>query len=129
MQADTIVRRYPSMRVASLRLHWSVPEREYASREDSAQRRGDLWGWVHQDAAADAFLLAVTKDDGWTGHEAFFISAPDTAQNNDTRELHELYWAHVPVKEGKSLEGKVSFFDCSKAEKLLGWKHKVPLKN
>lgn len=126
LQSQTIVRRYPDMRIASLRLHYTIPNREFAMREDSWRQRGDLWGWVQQDSAADAFLRAITAEEGaWSGHEAFFIVAPDTLRNQDSRELHELYWAHVPVKEGKSLEGQVSFYDCSKAERLLGWKHKA----
>ena len=115
------------MRIASLRLHWSIPYREYATREDSSRQRNDLWGWVHQDAGAKAFLLAITNEDGkWSGHEPFFIAAPDTTQNRDTQVLRELYWAHVPLKEGKSLTGRMSFFDCTKAERLLGWRHEVP---
>ena len=125
------------MRVASLRLSWSLPTREDALRDDPARRKNDLWGYVQEDSGADAFLRAVTasggggegagKDPkGWSGHEAFFITGPDTASEVPTMELYERYWAGVPIKEGKTLEGRAGFFDCSKAERLLGWVHRNP---
>ncbi|KAI8980056.1 NAD(P)-binding protein [Trametes punicea] len=125
IQADTIVRRYPSMRVASLRLSWSLPSREDALRDDPERRKNDLWGYVQEDSAAEAFLLAVAGENGrWSGHERFFIVAPDTSANEETVELWQTYWRHVPLKEGKDLSGKKAFFDCSKAERLLGWVHR-----
>lgn len=127
MQADTIVRRYPFMRIASLRLTWSVPSRSDAVRLDSMRRKNDLWGYVQQDAGAEAFLLAITnEDDRWWGHEAFFITAPDTSHEEDSVKLKEEWWKDVPIKEGKDLSGRKSFFDCSKAERLLDWMHRNP---
>ncbi|RDX57040.1 NAD(P)-binding protein, partial [Lentinus brumalis] len=127
LQADTIVRRYPSMRVASLRLSWSVRRREDALRDDPEQRKNDLWGYVQEDAAADAFLLALTDESGrWSGHERFFITAQDVASEVASRELWERYWKDVPIKEGKDLSGHKGFFDCSRAERLLGWTHRNP---
>ena len=128
MQADTIVRRFPSMRIASLRPSWSVPSRNDAVRLDSMRRKNDLWGYVQQDACADAFLLAITNENGkWSGHEAFFIAAPDTSHEEDSEKLKEQWWKDVPLKEGKDLSGRKSFFDCSKAERLLEWTHNVPV--
>lgn len=63
LQADTIVRRFPGTRIASLRLHWAIQTREFAMREDASWRSTDLWGYVQQDSAAEAFLLAVTVPD------------------------------------------------------------------
>ncbi|KAI0368798.1 NAD(P)-binding protein [Pilatotrama ljubarskyi] len=127
IKADTIVRRYPSMRVASLRLSWSLPSREDALRDDPTRRKNDLWGYVQEDSAAEAFLLAVAGENGkWSGHERFFIVAPDTSANEETVELWQTYWRHVPLKEEKDLSGRKGFFDCSKAERLLGWVHKNP---
>lgn len=127
LQADTIVRRFPFMRVASLRLSWSLTSREDALRDDPMRRRSDLWGYVQEDSAAEAFLLALADGNAkWSGHERFFIVAPDTSANEDSEELWQTYWRHVPLKEGKDLSGKKGFFDCSKAERLLGWVHKNP---
>ena len=121
------MRRYPSMRVASLRLSWSLARREDALRDDSLRRKNDLWGYVQEDSGAEAFLLAVTDEGGkWGGHEAFFITAPDTASDVPSMELWERYWREVPIKEGKDLSGTKGFFDCSKAERLLGWVHRNP---
>ncbi|PIL35400.1 hypothetical protein GSI_02126 [Ganoderma sinense ZZ0214-1] len=128
LQADAIVRRHPSMRVASLRLSWSVPSREAATRGDSERRKNDLWGYVQHESGAEAFLLAVPAGESgkWSGHERFFITAPDTASDVPTMELYERYWKDVPIKEGKDLSGHKGFFDCSKAERLLGWVHRNP---
>jgi len=123
-QADTIVRRYPSMRVASIRIHWSVPTRIQAYRKDVFGNRGDLWGYVQMDSAADAFLRAVTVEKSrWIGHETFFIVAPQLAADEDWLELKGKYFPDTPMKPGcveSSMEG---FYDCSKAERLLGWVH------
>lgn len=125
MQADTIVRRYPHMRIASLRPSWSIPSREFARHQDPERRKNDLWGYVHEQSCADAFLRAVTVEDGaWTGHEAFFVVAPETTEDDDLMALYERFWKHVPINEGKDI--RRGFFDCSKAERLLGWVHRTP---
>ena len=113
------------MRIASLRPSWSIPDRAYANQQDPNRRKNDLWGWVQQDSCADAFVRAVMIADGaWTGHEAFFIAAPDLTEDAELQALYEKYWRHVPIKEGKDLSK--GFFDCSKAERVLGWVHQVP---
>jgi len=130
MQADTIVRRFPTLRIASLRIHWSVPDRAkvVALRAGNPSRaRNDLWGYVQEDSAAEAFLLAVAGENGkWSGHERFFIAAPDTTYEGDIAELRKQFWGDVPLREGKDISGRMGFFDCSKAERLLDWKHKNP---
>jgi len=125
LQADTIVRRYPSMRIATLRLHWSLPNRSLARHDDPTRRSKDLWGYVQEDSAADAFLLALSGEGGkWSGHEAFFITAPVVASDEDTKELRRVFWPDVPITAGKDVSGRTGFFDCGKAERLLGWVHK-----
>ncbi|KAJ3533038.1 hypothetical protein NM688_g7339 [Phlebia brevispora] len=123
LQANTIVRRYPKTRIASLRLSWSIPNRAYATHLNPERRKNDLWGWIQEDAGAEAFLRAVDLDDNrWAGHEAFFIAAANTTQG-DPMELYHAHWEDVPIKEGKNLDK--GFFDCAKAERLLGWVDKV----
>jgi nucleoside-diphosphate-sugar epimerase len=112
------------MRVASLRLHWSIPNRSAATEAKLSDSVEGLWGYVQQDAAADAFLLALEDSDKWSGHEAFFITAPEMAFGEDSKGLRELYYPDVPVKEDYDVSGRKGFFDCSKAEQLLGWVHK-----
>ncbi|THH21420.1 hypothetical protein EW146_g158 [Bondarzewia mesenterica] len=103
MQADTIVRRFPSMRIASLRLHWCIPTREKALKQDPMRAKNDLWGWVQEDSAAEAFLLALTQDDGrWSGHERFFITAPDRSSlEYNSEELREAFWGGREDKRGE----------------------------
>lgn len=125
LQADTIIRRYPHMRIASLRFSWSVPDRSHAEHPDPEVRKRDLWGYVQEDSVADAFLLAVTDESGrWCGHEAFVITAPSVAAVRDNDILRRTYFPEVPIKENKVTSGEVGFFDCGKAERLLGWVHR-----
>lgn len=120
MQADTIVRRYPNMRIASLRLSWAVPKRAASLAGSGWSRANDLWGYVQEDSAAEAFLLAVIAEEGsWTGHEVFFIAAPHVSSEDDFQTLRKEY-PDVPVKEGQWS----GFFDCRKAERMLGWVHR-----
>ncbi|KAI0687687.1 NAD(P)-binding protein [Cytidiella melzeri] len=125
IQADSIVARHPFMRVASLRPSWVIPTREYATEGDPSteRRKNDLWGWAQEESTAEAFVLAVTTNSGsWLGHEAFFIVAPSVTADEEAEHLRERYWRDVPIKAGKNL--KKGFFDCSKAERLLGWVHR-----
>ncbi|KIJ66745.1 hypothetical protein HYDPIDRAFT_174118 [Hydnomerulius pinastri MD-312] len=128
MQADTIVRRYPNTRIASIRLHWSVPTRRRAYRQNMERARGDLWSYVQEDSAGEAFVRAVTVDgeaNGWErGHEKFFVVAPQLAADEDWLELKEKYFPGVSIREGWVENGAKGFFDCSKAERVLGWVHK-----
>ncbi|KAL1707933.1 hypothetical protein EV121DRAFT_277551 [Schizophyllum commune] len=125
LQGDTIVRRFRDMRVASLRFSWSVRDKPGAHWEPFSRAATDLWGWVHEDAVADAFLLAIDPTNKrWTGHEAFFISAPIISYEDlDSKDLRLEYWPNVPIKEGRDVSGQTGFFDCSKANRLLGWVH------
>lgn len=123
-QGDSIVRRYEQMRIASLRFHWVVPSLElprsvHKQRAENPQPK-HLWAWTHQAAAARACLLGVTAD--FSGHEVFFIIAPNTVADEATSlELAQRFYPQVPVRG--DLSGHRSFFDSSKAERLLGWKH------
>lgn len=94
-------------------------------RSDPERRKNDLWGWVQEEATAEAFLQAVVVENGrWSGHEAFFITAPTTTENEENTALYNKYWGEVPIKHGKDLTK--GFFNCSKAERLLEWRHREP---
>jgi len=122
-QGNSVARRYENMVIASMRFHWVVPSRDTAiqakgySKTDASAK--NLWAYTRSDAAARACLLSLTAD--FRGHEAFYIVAPDTIANGESLELKEKYFPHVPVRG--DLSGHKSFFDCSKAERMLGWKH------
>jgi UDP-glucose 4-epimerase len=121
-QGDAFARRYASMRIASLRFHWMLETRERAeeltrSFEPGAIRH--LWAYTLTRAASRACLLAVTAD--FTGHEVFYIAAPRTAAAQPSRELAAAHYPTTAIRG--DLAGQAGFFDCGKAERLLGWRH------
>lgn len=121
MQADSFVRRYEGMTVASLRFHGATHEPYFGGPYNETGPIGEkaLWGWVSFDACARASLLSLTAD--FTGHEVFYIVAPDTMMTTPSLALAAQLFPEVPVRG--DLSGRNGFFDCRKAERLLGWKH------
>lgn len=120
-QADAFCRRYEGMKIASMRFHWVVVSRDYAGQyfNVSPEPRKNLWAYTLFEAAADACLKSL--DAPFTGHEAFYIVAPDTTNDTPSLELAAQYLPGVPIKG--DLSGNRSFFNSSKAERMLGWKH------
>ncbi len=121
-QADSFVRRYEDMRIASMRFHWVVPERATAAEvytPDGVPGRKQLWAYVRFDAAARACLLSLEPK--FEGHEVFYIVAPDTTVEVPSLELAAKYYPDVAVRG--DLSGHRSFFDSSKAGRILGWTH------
>jgi UDP-glucose 4-epimerase len=122
LQAESIARRYESMSIASMRFHWVVPDRAAAAQRDARANKflaKQLWGYTRFDSAAEACLKSLTA--GFQGAEAFYVIAPDTMTDTPSLELAHEYWPDVPVRG--DLSGRRGFFDCSKAERLLGWTH------
>jgi hypothetical protein len=146
IQADSICRLYDDVRVSSLRFHMTCDEDEAIPRG----QRGDLWSWTSMESAAEACLLGITANEPsfQRGHEAFYIlhdklflgkkswevergvydAAIANGMDPDTvtaQELIDLYYPGTKVKEGWFSEGneRRSFFDNSKAKKMLGWDH------
>ncbi len=122
LQADSIARRYEDMTIASMRFHWVVPDRATAAQYNN--RIGDalakhLWGYTRFDSAARACLASLSAD--YKGHEVFYLIGPNTTTDQPSLELAQRYFPDVPIRG--DLSGNRSFFDCSKAERLLGWKH------
>ena len=122
IQADSFARRYAGLTIASLRFH-GVSEQRPVGGERERQPGGiaakHLWGWVSYDACARASLQALTAD--FTGHEVFFIAAPDTIMEAPSLELAAEHYSSVPIRG--DLSGRTGFFNCAKAERLLGWQH------
>ncbi|HEU0292055.1 MAG TPA: NAD(P)-dependent oxidoreductase [Anaerolineales bacterium] len=122
-QGNSFARRYENLVISSMRFHAVLRDRPAAvnakgySQTDAAVR--NLWGYTRFDAAARACLLALTAN--FTGHEVFYIVAPDTISDTPSLELQQKHFPDVPVRG--DLSGHKSFFDSSKAERLLGWKH------
>lgn len=121
-QGFSLARRYEAVSIASLRFHWIVSERAEAGAvynlpDEQAGRH--LWGYALYEPAARACLAAITAD--FRGHEAFYIVAPDTTNDIPSLDLAAHWHPDVPIRG--DLSGNRSFFDCSKAERLLGWRH------
>jgi UDP-glucose 4-epimerase len=119
-QADSFARRYESMTISTLRFHAVVPTRGAATR--TRQFEGEnkqLWGYTTLDAASRACLLAVSAD--FTGHETFYVVAPRTTLETPSLALAGEYFPEVPIVG--DLSGTRGFFDCRKAEVMLGWAH------
>jgi UDP-glucose 4-epimerase len=121
-QADAFARRFDFMRIASLRFHWLV---ESAARaEELTQFFGEtavrhLWAFTALPEAARACLLALTAD--FSGHEVLYIVAPHTAVRTPSLVLAQQHYPHTAIRG--DLAGHTGFFDCRKAERILGWKH------
>jgi nucleoside-diphosphate-sugar epimerase len=121
-QADAFVRRYEDMRIASMRFHWVVPDRQKAAlsfTRNSANPAKHLWAYTRFDAAADACLKSLAAR--FKGHEVFYIVAPDTTVDAPSLELAREHFPDVPIRG--DLSDTKSFFSSAKAEQLLGWTH------
>lgn len=121
-QADNLARRYEDVQISSMRFHWVIDDRAKAAVyyiDPMPEKAKHLWAYTLRPAAAQACLLAL--DDRFRGHEVFYIVAPDTTSSVPSLELAARYFPEVPVRG--DLSGHKSFFDSSKAERLLGWRH------
>ena len=121
-QADSFERRHEDMRIASMRFHFVCNDRSVAANNFNRNFENagkHLWAYTRFDAAARACLLSLTAD--FEGHEVFFIIAPDTTMDVPSRELAEKYFPDVPIRG--EFAGNCSFFDSSKAGRILGWEH------
>jgi UDP-glucose 4-epimerase len=121
-QADTFARRYKDIRIASIRFHHVVHEKQEAVRHVAGppiQTAKHLWAYTLIGPAARACLMSLDAD--FTGHEAFYIVAPDTTNDRPSLDLHAEFFPNVPIKG--DLSGRNSFFNCAKAERMLGWRH------
>ena len=120
-QADAFARRYEWMSIASLRFHGLHDSQERAVQWTSA-RPGSirhLWAYTLLREANRACLLSVTADFG--GHEVFYIVAPQTVVPELSVDLARKYYPQTPIRG--DLSGHTGFFNCAKAERILGWQH------
>jgi UDP-glucose 4-epimerase len=122
-QADSLCRRHADLRVVSLRFHWVVPDitmpRTLYADPALPGRSKSLWAWTRLEAAARACLLGVTAD--YAGHHPLFIIGPTTVVDQPSLELAREHYPEVPIRG--DLGGNAGFFDCSRAWRVLGWKH------
>ena len=119
MQGDSIARRYEDMTISSLRFSWVVPALPPNLGGDSSGQVKNLWGYTLLEAAARSCIDGIKAD--YKGHEAFYIVAPHTTVEKPSVELATEHYPDVPLKPG--FGDRQAFFDSSKAERLLGWRH------
>jgi len=121
-QAGAFARRYEWMSIASLRFHWLLDSYERAVEETSAFGATSvrhLWAYVSLAEGCRACLLSVTAD--FAGHEVFYVVAPRTAASELSLDLARQHYPNTAIRG--DLSGHRGFFDCSKAERILGWRH------
>ncbi|WVW82880.1 hypothetical protein I302_104892 [Kwoniella bestiolae CBS 10118] len=128
LQATSLCHLHPDLTIASLRLHHVLDSAPDYPREQ------ELWCWTSSASAARACLLGLTQA-RWKGHEAFYIVEPEIAWGGSSPEigalalLAESEWSR-PGRFGRveydwwNGEGRErrGFWDCTKAERMLGWR-------
>jgi hypothetical protein len=131
IQCDAFTRRYPTLRVASLRFHAVTPD-ALCSTATLHNRGGlwkDLWGWVSLSSTANACLSALTVPESQfpLGHETFFVVAPTTMQQTPTELLLKESFPELvdKVKGGLDGKGNVGLISTDKARRLLGWEEVI----
>lgn len=123
-QGDAFARRHDWMQIASLRFHWIIENKESAVHYPPALAPfiiRHLWGYTLLEDACRACLLSISAE--FCGHEVFYIVAPHTVAPETSMELARRYYPNTEIRG--ELSGHNSFFDCSKAGRILGWRHTV----
>jgi nucleoside-diphosphate-sugar epimerase len=120
--ANAFVRR-SGMTVVSLRLAWihtaeTFKEQLMPMWEDPAAGASNLWSYIDARDAALACRLALTAN--VTGHEPFFIAAPNTFMQAPTAELVRHYYPETRIPAGWN--GTRSLVSTAKAERVLGFR-------
>jgi UDP-glucose 4-epimerase len=118
VQAQAMARRHPEMTVSALRFHMLVQEREEARRSYKRLARGarSLFGFTTFGMAVEACLRSLELRH--SGYQPFNIVAPVSAMNRTSRELADRFYPGIEIRG--EFEGTASFFDSSKARRLLG---------
>jgi UDP-glucose 4-epimerase len=121
MQGDSVARRYDDMAIASLRFHWVTDRTQATQWRGNDDRRGahGLWAYTSLRAAVDACLRGVTAD--FSGHHALYIVAPTTVSTTPSRELAAHFYPQTTIRG--DFAANHGFYDCSRAERVLGWRH------
>lgn len=132
--ADGLVRRYPQMSIATLRINNIVlPERYVTFPERRANYpagSSNFWSYIDVRDVAGAFRSALEGSN--EGHEVFLIAAADTWIDQPTRKaLTDRFgetdqFAGVEFEPGFGEAGGdrefESAFDCRKMRRYFGWK-------
>ncbi len=119
--AEAFVRRC-DMTVISLRLAWIHTPETFKQQlvpmwDDPSAGASNLWGYIDGRDVAQACQLALEVD--LSGHQPFFIAAPNTFMKTPTVALMRQFY---PDAEIRRLEGTQSLFSSARAESRLGFK-------
>ncbi|WWD09936.1 hypothetical protein V865_008066 [Kwoniella europaea PYCC6329] len=133
IQAISLCRLFPTISIASLRFHHILPT---LSEAEEWSRHDEFWTWTSSLSASQACLLGLTtpQEGKWKGHEAFNIVASDIAWKDPAVSSLDLLEKSEWSEDGRigqvdttwwgGDDGKrKGFWDCRKAERLLGWVH------
>lgn len=118
IQAQAMARRHPEMTISALRFHMLVREREEARRGYQLLARGarSLFGFTTFSMAVEACLRSLELPQ--PGYQPFNIVAPVSAMNRMSRDLADRFYPGITIRG--DFDGTCSFFDSSKARRLLG---------
>ncbi|HZQ07827.1 MAG TPA: NAD(P)-dependent oxidoreductase [Anaerolineae bacterium] len=122
VMAQAFARRAPIM-IISLRLGWIHTPETFKQQivpfwdNPGGDAAANLWGYIDSRDAAQACRRAL--ETSLTGHEAFFIAAPNTFMKTPTADLMRQFYPETKIPEG--LEGNWALLSSAKAERMLGF--------
>ncbi|MFG1925491.1 NAD-dependent epimerase/dehydratase family protein [Cryptosporangium sp. NPDC048952] len=121
---DAAVRR-SDLKVLSLRPTWVQNDASYRPNlgpiiDDPTAPSLTGWSYVDADDLGDAIVLAAESD--VPGHEVLYIAAADTVGGRDLHETWRAVYPDAPTELRPVKRKDASGIDCSKAERLLGWR-------
>ena len=128
--ADSMVTRYPTMAICSLRINNVITPDRYDilqhRRDNFPEGGGNFWSYIDARDVATAFRAALEGHSN--DHEVFLIAAADTSIDMPIREAIERL--HGPLTTIAPDHGEYqSVFDCRKIERAFGWKAQQSWRN
>jgi len=100
-----------------------IPWREQRGKRNTEWGRGDYWAYVDVRDVCEAAMLGLAAQN--ITHDAFLLTADDTAMDVPSAELVERYYPETPWKQDRAAYLADNPFrtlvDCSHAKTVLGW--------
>ncbi|MBB6050700.1 NAD-dependent epimerase/dehydratase family protein [Armatimonas rosea] len=124
--SDSLSVRYPEMPIVSLRINNVITPETYTWLADRRANyphggSGNFWSYIDVRDVATAFRCAIEADT--TGHEVFLIAAADTCLDTPLHNALQDHYGNEALALLAEGHGEFqSVFNCSKAERVLGWK-------
>lgn len=113
-----------AMTAVSLRLPYVLVPKAFDANANRTGQTDFIWGgaeafaYIAREDAAEAVRLALEAPTA--GHEVVWCAAPDPRTPESVEELAARFYSGVEGVEACVARG--SFVDCSKAERVLGWR-------